>query len=145
MRGMRPMLSTLLLALIAIILLNALAGSSTSPVEHLLGIHHVPRWWPFALAGALGLAFGAVVRRPSGPQGERTPSSSSRSGAAAKPATRGRYAVPRHVRRERERDARRASRTAARQEAVRQPDPPAPVAEVAAPASKRRWPWQRGS
>ena len=118
------MWQTMAIALVVIVFLNALAGSAGSPLERWLGIKRVPVWWPFVLAGVLGLIFGSVLNRRatppgSGPQGRPGPRPS---------AIRGRHAVPRRVRRERERSARRHDRVPEARGAA-----PAPVPEPEAP------------
>ena len=106
------------ISLIAVTLLQGLAGTATSPLERWMHVSKVPVWWPFFLAGLTGIAGGIVLNRQMGPQvgtgeqGRVSPKSGGRDrGADAK---RGKYAVPRHVRRERERERERERRRADR-------------------------------
>lgn len=132
MGARRPFWSFIILSVAAVLLLNALAGSSSSPLPRLLHITHVPGWWPLVLALVIGVAFGTVFNT------KRTPGGGQQGGVAggaagrspAKPG-RGRHAVPRHVRRERERQARRQERAAsaareAEEAARREAEPPRP-------------------
>jgi hypothetical protein len=121
----------LLLAVAGVFVLQALAGTATSPVERLLHVTAVPRWWPFVLAGLAGIIGGSLLSR--GKTGSGT------AGAPAKkaevPATRGRRAVPRHVRRERERQERHqkaVERAAAREREAEEAVAAAAAAEAAA-------------
>ena len=142
MRGNRAVWSTALLALIAIFILNALVGSATSPVERLLGIHHVPRWWPYVLAGGLGLLFGALVNRGKAPKGAPAQNAPAARGRHDDGARRGRHHIPRHIRRARERQARREARVSAA--APTAPVTASPTVEgPGGAAPRRRWPWRR--
>ena len=115
MRGNRQFWSMLLFAVVAVVVLQALAGTAGSPVERLLHIHVVPRWWPFVAAGAVGVIGGSLLQRPGAQQGGAATSTGARTRGKgdARPATRGRHAVPRHVRRERERQRRHEQRVEA--------------------------------
>lgn len=124
-RAKRPFWTYLILTVGLVLVLNALLGSASSPVPRLLHISHVPTWWPLVLALVAGVVLGGLVNR------DRTPNPSTR-GKPAPPATSGRYAVPRHIRRERERLERRnerlqkAAETAAAAAAVSAPAAPPP-------------------
>jgi len=114
-RGNRSFWSMVMISIVAVILLQALAGSPTSPVERWLHVTHVSRWWPFVLAGTTGLIGGAVLNRGAQtPQAGQAAPAGARSDTGGKgkggPAIRGRFAVPRHVRRERARQRRRSER-----------------------------------
>jgi hypothetical protein len=148
-RGGRQFWSTLLIAVVAVVVLQALAGSATSPVERLLHVQSVPRWWPYVLAGLAGVVGGSLLGR--GRAGGGAPGAAPR--REEPPPTRGRRAVPRHVRRERERQRRRAealaaaelrrreaeedaARAAAAEASAAAPAPPPPAGRM---AGLRRW------
>jgi|GEM_PF-5845837 len=134
MGAKRPFWSFIILAAAAVLLLNALAGSSSSPLPRLLHIARVPGWWPLVLAVVTGVALGGIFNR--GRSGQPAPGGTG--GKPASPVTRGRHAVPRHVRRAREREALRRERVekvqaaalateeAARREQEAAAAPPAP-------------------
>ena len=122
MRNPRAFWTMVVVSLVAITLLQGLAGTPTSPVERWLHIAKVPIWWPYLLAALTGIGGGIFLNRQMGPQpgAEENRGGGARGGAPRRgggqkrdvDATRGRYAVPRHVRRERERERRRAERRA---------------------------------
>lgn len=146
--GGRRFVTVLLVAVIAVVLLNTLAGTADSPVERLLHISRVPIWLPLVFAAALGIALGAVFqKRPGGTTstGVTAPASPPARKRTDKPAIRGRYAVPRRERRERERQARREAareeqedrareeRERVAREQVREAAPPPPVGRRGGP------------
>lgn len=146
--GGRRFVTVLLVAVIAVVLLNTLAGTADSPVERLLHISRVPIWLPLVFAAVLGIALGAVFqKRPGGTTstGVTAPASPPARKRTDKPAIRGRYAVPRRERRQRERQARREAareeqedrareeRERVAREQVREAAPAAPVGRRGGP------------
>lgn len=105
------MWSLLLLAAAAVLLINALVASPGSPVMRVLHVSRPPQWLPIVLAGLVGITFGVVLNRRRRPGSQRGDGGSGGGGGSrapdGRPATRGRYAVPRKLRRQREREARR--------------------------------------
>lgn len=109
-RSSRPIWQVILLSVVAVLLLNALAGTPSSLVERLLHIRTVPAWWPFVLAAVVGLGLGGFITRGPRPAGAAGEAGAQGAKRRAAPATRGRHAVPRHIRRERARQQTRQRR-----------------------------------
>ena len=108
--GAGPSIWTLLgISVLSVLALQALAGTPTSPVERWLHIQTVPFWLPLAMAAGLGIVFGSVFRRRMA--GAVQPAKPTRSPST----TRGRHAVPRRIRRQRQRQDRALDRAASRE------------------------------
>ena len=107
-RSSRPIWQVILLSVVAVLLLNALAGTPSSLVERLLHIRRVPAWWPFVLAAVVGIGLGGFITRGPRPAAEEGGAQGAKRRTA--PAKRGRHAVPRHIRRERARQEMRQRR-----------------------------------
>ena len=112
MRPSRPIWSLIILSIAAVLVLNAFAGTPTSPLEKMLHVTRVPGWWPLVLAGITGIVLGGFLNR--GRRGGAAEQAQPRPATGRKkpsgPAIRGRHAVPRHLRRARQREAERVLR-----------------------------------
>jgi hypothetical protein len=140
-RPTRSFWSVVLISIVAVMLLQAVAGSPASPLERWLHVQHVPRWWPFILAGVTGLIGGSFLSRGQQPAQEARAPKGRSARAAAAGDKRGRRAVPRHVRRERERARRRQERledAEARRREAEEAAEKAARAEAEAAAGPRR-------
>jgi hypothetical protein len=87
-----------LLAVLSVVAINGLVGTPKSPLWRAVGVSHPPTWLPFALAAAIGLGFGVAFSRPRA-GGSDKKAADDEAGRAPR--------VPRHLRRQAEREARR--------------------------------------
>ena len=148
MGGNRAFWPMVLISIVAVVILQAVAGTASSPLERWLHIQQVPRYWPFLLAGATGLIGGALLNaRSPKAQGGAPQSPSKARGKTVLSETRGRHAVPRHLRRERDRRHRQRERLEAAETRRREQEADAAAAAAAAaappPAPPRGPAWLR--